>query len=354
MVLPFVHAFTTLSSSGGTGVQISSLFFLSGKGAGAPLLNLSGYSGTGRSFDLPVSLSNSVENYVEYFRTDGRDILQGWLDRSTRYDRIVKSILREKNLPAELAYLPMIESGFDLNAVSPADAAGLWQLVPDTARRYGLRVDPWVDERRDPVKSTRAAAAHLSSLYKLFGSWPLALASYNAGETRVKRAVLRTTSPEVWRVRTPRYLPRETRNYVPKYLAAVVIAADPERYGFTPPPPAAFSFDEVVVPQRTDLRLIARCAGVDVKDIRDLNPELLRGFTPPDVTHYAVRLPRGTRELLPFACTALAPKQEAIPATGIFGMIVRLNTANRPRRSLPPASAVGPQTALAVQAPQSR
>jgi membrane-bound lytic murein transglycosylase D len=351
MALPLGYAFTTQSGSGSMECQIASIFPFSGKGGGARPRNLSGYAGTDRSFDLPVSLSNSVENYVEYFRTDGRDILQGWLDRSTRYDRIMKSILREKNLPDELAYLPMIESGYDLNAVSPADAAGLWQLVPDTARRYGLRVDAWVDERRDPVKSTRAAAAHLRSLHRLFGSWPLALASYNAGETRVKRAVLRTASPEVWRFRTPRYLPRETRNYVPKYLAAVVIAADPERYGFTPPPPATYSFDEVIVPQRTDLRLIARCAGVDVKEMRDLNPELLRGITPPDVTHYAVRLPRGTRELLFIACTALAPASESVPETGAFGMIMRLNSLNRPHRSLPPA---GPQTALAVQDSHSR
>jgi membrane-bound lytic murein transglycosylase D len=349
MALPLGYAFTTQSGSGSMECQIASIFPFSGKGGGAWPRNLSGYAGTDRSFDLPVSLSNSVENYVEYFRTDGRDILQGWLDRSTRYDRIMKSILREKNLPDELAYLPMIESGYDLNAVSQADAAGLWQLVPDTARRYGLRVDAWVDERRDPVKSTRAAAAHLRSLHRLFGSWPLALASYNAGETRVKRAVLRTASPRSG-VSVRRDTFRGKREHV-RILAAVVIAADPERYGFTPPPPATYSFDEVVVPQRTDLRLIARCAGVDVKEMKDLNPELLRGITPPDVTHYAVRLPRGTRELLFIACTALAPASESVPETWAFGMTMRLNSLNRPHRSLPPA---GPQTALAVQDSHSR
>jgi membrane-bound lytic murein transglycosylase D len=191
----------------------------------------------------------------------------------------------------------------------------------------------------------------LRSLHKLFGSWPLALASYNAGETRVKRAVLRTPSPEVWRVRTPRYLPRETRNYVPKYLAAVIIAADPERYGFTPPPAAAFSYEEIVVPQRTDLRLIAQCAGIDAKEIRGLNPELLLGITPPDVTHYVVRLPQGSKKLLPVSCTALASGQASRPEAGAFGKIMRMISRIAPNGTL---SAEGHRATLAAQRPQGR
>ncbi len=248
------------------------------------------------SFPMPVLLNSSVENYIEYFKTDGRRLLQSWLNRSGQYHPLMKGIFKEKGLPEDLAYLAMIESGYNPHAVSPADATGPWQFIPPTAKRYGLRMDLWVDERKDPVKSTRAAAEHLKDLYNLFGSWPPALASYNAGAPTVQRALLRTQSEGLRSLALSRHLPRETRNYVPKYIAAAIIASDPGKYLFTVPSRGQFEYDEVVVGRSTDLRSIAYYANTTFAEIKRLNPELNREVTPPDVMGYALRLPKGAKQ----------------------------------------------------------
>ena len=249
-----------------------------------------------KPYHIPMILNDSVENHLEYFKTRGRDVFQRWLDRSARYIPMMKEIIREKNLPEDLVYVAMIESGFNPYAVSWAKAVGPWQFMPATGKNYGLKIDWWIDERKDPVKSTHAAAEHFKDLYNLFGSWPLALASYNAGAGKVQRAVLRTRSEDFWDLKASRYIRKETKNYIPKYMAATIIAKNPEAYGFTLSTIEPFNYDEVEISGMTDLRLIARCAGCTYEEIKEMNPELKRWITPPDITSYVIRLPKGTKQ----------------------------------------------------------
>lgn len=250
------------------------------------------------AYPVPVILRSDVENYLEYFQTSGRAGFQAWLIRAGRSVPFMQEILRLHGLPGELAYVAMIESGFDAFAVSHAGATGPWQFMPSTAAQYGLRVDQWIDERRDPVKSTHAAARHLNDLHDLFGSWHLALAAYNAGHTRVQRAVLRTNSERFSDLSISRSLQKETRNYVPKFMAAVIIAADPEAYGFSAvQAEGPVPYEELTVSERTDLRFLGRLLGRSPAALRALNPELNQYHTPPG-SAYVLRLPSGSRELL--------------------------------------------------------
>lgn len=249
-----------------------------------------------KPYHIPMILNDSVENHLEYFKTRGRDVFQRWLDRSARYIPVMKDIFKEKNLPEDLVYVAMIESGFNPYAVSWAKAVGPWQFMPATGKLYGLKIDWWIDERKDPIKSTMAAAEHLKDLHNLFGSWPLALASYNAGAGKVQRAVLRTRSDDFWDLKASRYIRKETKNYVPKYMAATIIAKNPEAYGFSVTSVEPFKFDEVVVEQSTDLRLIARCANCTYEEIKELNPEIKRWVTPPQYTSYVLRIPSGRKD----------------------------------------------------------
>ena len=256
------------------------------------------YEDTGdvKPYNIPMVLNDSVENHLEYFKTRGREAFQRWLDRSERYIPVMKDIFREKNLPEDLVYVAMIESGFNPYAVSWAKAVGPWQFMPATGKMYGLKIDWWIDERKDPIKSTKAAAEHLKDLHNLFGSWPLALASYNAGAGKVQRAVLRTRSDDFWDLKASRYIRKETKNYVPKYMAATIIAKNPEAYGFTINRHDPFLFDEIVIEESTDLRLIARCANCTYEEIKELNPEIRRWITPPHFERYILRLPAGKKE----------------------------------------------------------
>jgi membrane-bound lytic murein transglycosylase D len=263
-----------------------------------------------KPYQIPMILNDSVENHLEYFKTRGRDVFQLWLDRSSRYIPVMKGIFREKNLPEDLVYVAMIESGFNPYAVSWARAVGPWQFMPATGKLYGLKIDWWIDERKDPVKSTYAAAEHLKDLHNLFGSWPLALASYNAGAGKVQRAVLRTRSDDFWDLKASRYIRKETKNYVPKWMAATIIAKNPEAYGFSVTNNDPFKFDEVVVEDSTDLRLIARCADCTYAEIKVLNPELRRWVTPPQFGKYTVRIPAGTKEKFLANFAAIPPEQK--------------------------------------------
>jgi membrane-bound lytic murein transglycosylase D len=263
-----------------------------------------------KPYQIPVILNDSVENHLEYFKTRGRDVFQKWLDRSARYIPMMQQIFRDKNLPEDLVYVAMIESGFNPYAVSWARAVGPWQFMPHTGKLYGLKIDWWVDERKDPIKSTHAAAEHLKDLHNLFGSWPLAMASYNAGAGKVQRAVLRTRSEDFWDLKASRYIRRETKNYVPKYMAATIIAKNPEAYGFTIPSVDPYAYDEVVLSESTDLRLAARCAGTTYEAVKELNPELKRWVTPPDAERYVLRIPKGTRETFQANLAAVTPDQK--------------------------------------------
>ena len=263
-----------------------------------------------KPYHIPMVLNDSVENHLEYFKTRGRDSFQIWLDRSQRYIPMMKDILREKNLPEDLVYVAMIESGFNPYAVSWARAVGHWQFMPATGKSYGLRIDWWIDERKDPVKSTNAAAEHLKDLHNLFGSWPLALASYNAGAGKVQRAMLRTRSDDFWDIKASRYIRKETKNYVPKYMAATIIAKNPEAYGFSVTTVDPYQYDEVVLEESADLRLIARCADCTYQEIKELNPEIKRWVTPPHFSKYTLKIPFGKKETFLANYAAIPPEQK--------------------------------------------
>ncbi len=238
--------------------------------------------------DVPPFLEKRVEWFIRYFQTTGRPHFTRWLERSYRYIPFIKKILKEEGLPEDLAYLALIESGFNPHAKSPKNAVGIWQFLPATGRRYGLRIDWWVDERKDTEKATRAAAKYLRALYERFGSWYLAMAGYNAGEGRIARAIRKHRTLRFDKIISKkRIIKRETRNYIPKYIAATIIAKDPERFGFSIPDEVSpISYEKVKVNGSLPLSTIARACGVSVREIRRLNPHIRRWFTPPDYTIY--------------------------------------------------------------------
>lgn len=240
----------------------------------------------------------AVEKNIKVFSSDLNTWFDTWLARSGKFIRLMKNILREEGIPEELAYLPLIESGFNVRAYSRARAAGPWQFIASTARSYGLKINWWIDERRDPVKSTRAAARYLKDLHTMFDSWSLALAAYNAGEGKVRRAIKRNNSRDFWKLVRSRDLRRETKNYVPRFIAAWTIAKNPEYYGFSKVQyESDFVFDEVTLTSPMDIEVIAESAGTAVTTIKDLNPELRRWSTPANVKSYTLRIPRGTRQM---------------------------------------------------------
>ncbi|HYV68022.1 MAG TPA: LysM peptidoglycan-binding domain-containing protein [Myxococcales bacterium] len=247
-------------------------------------------------YDIPVELNDAVVAYIRFFQTDARVHFTKWLGRSTRFMPMMRSVLEKEGLPLDLVYLSMIESGFSSYAFSFAKAAGLWQFVVGTSRRYGLHTDFWVDERRDPVKATLAAARYLKDLKERFhGDWYLAWAGYNAGEGKVDRAIRRESTRDFWRMMSKgRTLRAETKHYVPKLIAAALIAKHPERFGFKVDYESPWDADEVYIPDATDLHVIARTAGITIEQVRDLNPELRRFCTPPG--GWTLRLPKGSKD----------------------------------------------------------
>jgi len=247
-------------------------------------------------YDIPVELNDAVVAYIRFFQTDARVHFTKWLGRSTRFMPLMRDILEKQGLPLDLVYLSMIESGFSSYAYSFAKAAGLWQFVVGTSRRYGLHTDFWVDERRDPVKATFAASRYLTDLKNRFhGDWYLAWAGYNAGEGKVDRAIRRESTRDFWRMMSKgRTLRAETKHYVPKLIAAALIAKHPERFGFKVDYADPWDVDEVFIPDATDLHVIAKTAGLTIDQVRDLNPELRRFCTPPG--GWTIRLPKGTRD----------------------------------------------------------
>ncbi len=245
-------------------------------------------------FEYPIEVNDLVKRYIYAYTTRYKKFMEESLARSGKYIDFIRTVLQQQGIPKEIAYLPIIESGFRERARSWMWAKGIWQFMRSTARLYGLRVNWWVDERLDPIRSTYAAAKYLRDLYDRFGDWNLALAAYNGGERRVERAIRRAGSRDFWKIK--RYLKRQTANYVPAFMATVIIATNPEDYGieFRPLPP--FTYDEVEIPSPTDLRVVARCAGVSYATIREYNPHILRFTTPGNLKKYTIRLPRGTKE----------------------------------------------------------
>jgi membrane-bound lytic murein transglycosylase D len=239
----------------------------------------------------------AVEKSISLFTERIKDRFSLWLSRSGRYLELMKDILKSKNIPEDIAFLPLIESGFNPIAYSVAKAVGPWQFIASTAKRYGLKIDWWRDERRDPIKSTMAAADYLKDLYDMFGSWNLAMAAYNAGEGKILKALNRTKKDDYWELTSTGYIKKETKEYVPRFVAARLIAANPDEYGFgridyhEP-----FEYDEVVINHPLDLDIAARCAETTVEVIRELNPELRRWSTPPGEKSYTLRIPSGKKE----------------------------------------------------------
>jgi membrane-bound lytic murein transglycosylase D len=250
------------------------------------------------SFDVPVVVNDAVLNAVAYYQFRTPKAFAAALQRSGRYLPLMRSILRENGLPEDLVYLAMIESAFKYQAHSRAAAKGYWQFISSTGKRYGLKATRDFDERSDPVKSTRAAAAYLRDLYEMFGDWYLAMAAYNAGEGRVLRGLQRTGARTYWELREANALHRETRDYVPFFLASALIAKDPVRFGFDVVPDPPLDFDVVDVPRPVELARIARELGTTAETLRALNGELRGRSTPRGVSSYPLRLPKGAGPVL--------------------------------------------------------
>ncbi|MGH7399820.1 MAG: transglycosylase SLT domain-containing protein [Candidatus Rokuibacteriota bacterium] len=265
-----------------------------------------------------VQINEHVRHFIDRFQTGyRRAITESRLARSGRYLPMILDIFKEKGLPEELVFTAMIESGFNPLAVSHAGAKGLWQFMAPTARLYGLRVDRWLDERLDPEKSTVAAANYLRDLYTVFGSWDLAQAAYNAGEVRVQRAIQRTGTRDFWVLhrRSPHLLP-ETKNFVPAIHAATLIAQQPEQYGFTVVPEEPVRYEMVTVPKGSRLARLAGLSGVALADLEQLNPELWRKQTPPDVP-YELKVPLGAAAVVQTAVELDARKTASAARPGV-------------------------------------
>ena len=245
-------------------------------------------------FSKAVIENPRVRYFINQFSKSGRNDLERALARSGKYMPMIAQVLHEEGVPEELAYLALIESGFVTHSSSSSGAAGLWQFVSGTARRYGLKIDSWVDERRDPIKSTRAAAAYLKDLHNYFGRWYLAIAAYNAGQGAIDKAIQSSGATDFWTLSTKAKLNEETRNFVPKFVAASLIASDPQKYGFIDlvyEPP--MDYEEMEVQGSLRLVSLAEMAGTDPETIRELNPELLRSRTPPEESGFRVKFPAG-------------------------------------------------------------
>ncbi len=245
--------------------------------------------------DVPIPQNDRVLGYVELFQGRLRDYIHESLTRGTKYLPMIQSVFRSEGLPLDLAYIPVIESGFKTNALSKASARGPWQFMRATATEQGLKTDWYVDERSDPEKATVAAAKYLKTLYDLFdGDWHLVLAAYNGGLGRVQRAMKRSGQDDFWSMASSsRYLPRETREYVPLILAAIIVAKNPSQYGFDITAEDPIAYEKVVVPRAIDLRRAAEWTGRSIDEIQALNPELRR-WTTPLKSEYELKVPQGT------------------------------------------------------------
>jgi len=247
---------------------------------------------------FPITINRQVEFYLDFFRNRHPQSFTRWLCRSGRYLPFIREQLQTAGLPEELAYLPLIESGFNLTAYSRARAVGPWQFMKGTGLQYGLTINSYVDERRDIVASTKAAIDLLKDLYDEFGSWNLAVAGYNAGPGTIRKAIRNSDTDNFWKLAQSTILRPETKLYVPKLIAAILIARNPESYGFTDIDyEEPLSYEEIEVPPWTALPAVAVAADVDGEEMALLNRELLRGMTPPDEP-YTLKVPVGKGQLV--------------------------------------------------------
>ncbi|HDP67349.1 MAG TPA: LysM peptidoglycan-binding domain-containing protein [Candidatus Marinimicrobia bacterium] len=244
---------------------------------------------------FPLVSSRQINRIIEYFQNREHERFQEWLNNAGLYKEHMLPILKEYGLPEEIFYLALIESGYNPIAYSYAHAAGQWQFIASTGALYGLKRNWWIDERRDPIKSTYAAAKYLKKLYEEFDDWFLALAAYNTGELRVWRAIRREGTRDYWKLRS---LPKQTRNYIPTLMAGMTIALNPEKYGFENNPKETWRWDEITINGCYEFEDIARVCGISSSILKEYNPELRRWMTPPDEDQYVLRVPVGKGERL--------------------------------------------------------
>lgn len=260
--------------------------------------------------DLPIPSDDRVLRWVEIFQGRLREFLTEGLARGAQYLPMVRDVFQSEGLPTDLAYVPLVESAFKTSALSRTKARGVWQFMRGTALENGLKADWFLDERADPEKSTVAAARYFKTLYGMFGDWHLAMASYNGGPGRVQRAVKRSGKRDFWSLTaSTRYLPRETRDYVPMILAAALIARNPAQYGFDIPDWPVTAAETVLLPPAVDLRRVAEWTATPIDRIQQLNPELRRWTTPIRPGEYAVRVPVGTGDAVRAGLAAAEPHQ---------------------------------------------
>lgn len=249
-------------------------------------------------YDFPVVINKQVQMYIDLFQNKQRKHFSRWLARSGRYLPMIKKELGDAGLPLDLVYLAMIESGYNQRAYSRARAVGLWQFIKPTGKMYRLKIDHYVDERRDAEKSTQAAVAFLSDLYSKFGDWYLAVAAYNAGPGKISRGLKKYKTNDFWQLAKHRYLKLETKRYVPKLIAAIIIAKDPVKYGFDAVQlEKPMAYDLLDAGPGLSLKAVALISNGDLKEITRLNQELSKGATPANRTRYQVKIPVGSKDL---------------------------------------------------------
>lgn len=249
-------------------------------------------------YDFPIVVNSRVEGWIDYFTGKGRGHMERYLERSSRYLPRMKEIFKKAGLPEDLVYLALIESGFNLRAKSRAKAVGPWQFMKATGTRYGLQVDSWIDERRDPILSTQAAAMYLKDLYLMFESWYLAASAYNAGEYKILRAIEELKTNNYWRISDSNLIRRETKDYIPKLISAAIIAKNPHKYGFKDLSyQEPLEFETVEVSKPISLKDLATVLDCPKDEMLDLNPAFVKAVTPPSRENFIIRVPTGSKVL---------------------------------------------------------